>query len=213
MNVVDVVQGSEAWLAARAGLVTASRMGDVTAKGKGSAESVTRANYRAQIIAERLTGAPSEDVFQSAAMQHGKEQEPFARAAYEASRGVLIDQVGLVLHPTIQGSGSSPDGLVGSDGGIEIKCPLTKTHIEYIIRGCVPSSYVDQMLWNMACTGRAWWDFVSFDNRLPEHLSLFVCRLERNESAISELEAAVLKFNEEVSDYISRLNRKVEAIG
>jgi putative phage-type endonuclease len=208
VNVVSVVQGTPEWLAARAGRVTASRISDLLAKGKNG-ESASRANYRAQIIAERLTGQPAKDGFESAAMRRGAEQELYARAAYEARHQVLIDQVGIVLHPSIEWAAGSPDGLVGLDGGVEIKCPNTATHIDYILRGVVPSKYVLQMQWLMACTERPWWDFASFDNRLPEELMLFVKRLPRDEKLIAEIEAEVRRFIAEVDEYIDKLTRKV----
>ncbi len=206
---VVLVQGSPEWARARAGRVTASRIADVLAKGKGSAESASRANYRAQLIAERMTGEPCEDGFESAAMRRGTEQEPFARGAYEAHAELLIDQVGIVYHHSIPLAAASPDGLVGADGGVEIKCPNTSTHIETILRGEVPTKYVLQMHWGMACTKRSWWDFVSFDNRLPEPLSLFVKRLHRDEDEIARIEAEVLRFNAEIDEYIEKLTRKV----
>lgn len=208
MSAIEVVQGSDAWKRARAGLVTASRIDDVMAKGKGSAESTTRANYRAQIIVERLTGEPQDDIYQNAAMIRGNEQEPFARASYEARFDVLVEQVGLVLHPTIPLSGASPDGLVGLDGAIEIKSPHSSTHIDNIIRGGAPQKYVPQLQWVLACTGRTWIDFVSFDNRLPSHLSLFVVRVERDDAYIKACEAAVVQFNNEVDEYIEKLARR-----
>jgi hypothetical protein len=112
-----------------------------------------------------------------------------------------------------KGSAGSPDGLVGADGGVEIKAPNTSSHVDYIIRGGVPSKYVAQMQWLMACTGRAWWDFVSFDNRLPADLSLLVVRLPRDEKFIAEAEAAVGAFNAEVEQYIETLKRKAEKRG
>lgn len=207
MSGAELVQGSPEWLQARVGVITASRIADVMAKGKGSAESATRANYRAQIIAERLTGESHEDVYQSAAMLRGNEQEPFARASYEARFDVLVEQVGLVMHPTIPRSGASPDGLVGVDGGIEAKCPHTATHIDNIIRGVAPAKYIPQIQWVMACTGRAWIDFISFDNRLPAHLSLFVVRVQRDDFFIAQVEAAVRQFSAEVDECIDKLAR------
>lgn len=202
-EVVDL-QGTDAWRKARAGIVTASRIPDVCAKIK-SGEAAGRANYRAQIIAERLSGEPCEDGFESAAMRRGSEQEPFARAAYEVRSELLIEQVGLVLHPTIEGSGGSPDGLVGLEGGVEIKCPNTSNHISYLIKDEAPSKYYDQMQWLMACTGRAWWDFVSFDNRLPDELRLFVKRVPRDEAHIVALEGEVRRFLAEVDEVIEKL--------
>jgi putative phage-type endonuclease len=209
MNTIEVVQGSDAWLRARAGLITASKIADVMSKGKGSAESLTRAKYRAQIIAERLTGEPQEDIYQSAAMIRGTEQEPFGRASYEALRGLLVDQVGIVLHPTIERAGASPDGLVDVDGGLELKCPNTTTHINNIVRATVPPEYVPQIQWGMACTGRAWWDFASYDNRLPAHLSLFVVRVPRDDEFIALAEAAVRAFDAEVEEFIETHRKEV----
>lgn len=201
MSAEPVVQGSDAWRQARVGVVTASRISDVMAKGKGT----TRANYLAQIVAERLSGESCEDVFETAAMRRGSEQEPFARIAYEVHSGQMIDQVGLVMHPTIPGAGGSPDGLVGTGGGVEIKCPNTSTFIGYVMKDEVPSKYQDQMFWNMACSGREWWDFAAFDKRLPPEMRLFVKRLPRDDDYIAELEAGVIRFLAEVDETIAAL--------
>lgn len=198
-----IEQGSKEWLAARCGLVTASRINDVMAKIK-TGEAATRRNYRAQVVAERMTGKPTE-TFTNGAMQWGTETEPFARAAYEVSHSVFVDQVGLILHPEIKFSGASPDGLVGDDGLIEIKCPNTATHIGYAIAGAVPSDYQNQMLWQMECTGRAWCDFVSFDPRMPDEMQLFCVRFMRDQKRIDEIKAEVIKFLGEVEDEISSL--------
>lgn len=207
MKIIDFPQGSAEWLASRAGMVTASRISDVMATVK-TGEAAARKDYRAQIVAEILTGKPCEDGFTNAAMQWGTEQEPFARAAYETMREVMVDQCGLVLHPTIERGAASPDGLVGTDGLVEIKCPKTATHIEYIIGGKAPAKYQPQMLWQMACTNRQWCDFVSFDPRLPQDMQLFVVRFERDQKRIEEMEAAVLAFLAEVESTINQLKKK-----
>jgi hypothetical protein len=152
-------------------------------------------------------GKPAEGGYFSDVMKWGLEQEPFARAAYEMRSGVLVDQVGFVVHPSIDGAGMSPDGLVGDQGLVEIKCPLSKTHIRYFLDGKVPSEYKPQMLWQMACSERAWCDFVSFDPRLPEDLQLFTVRFERDDAAIKAMEAEVLTFLAEVDDIIKRLRK------
>lgn len=209
MRTIDVVQGTDEWRQARAGLVTASCLADVMAQARTKGdESATRCNYRALIIAERMTGLPGEEGFTNAIMQRGRELEPMARAAYEAQVGVLVDTVGLILHPTIELAGASPDMLVGDEGGAEMKCPNTATHIDYILRDRVPPTYIKQMQWNMACSGRAWWDFVSFDNRLPEDLWLFVKRLPRDDAFIAQAETAVRLFNSEVEEYIQELRKR-----
>jgi hypothetical protein len=201
----------------RAGKVTASRIADVMANGKGAAESVTRAKYRAQIVAERLTGVSQEDGYESDAMRRGTEQEPFARAAYEAEKSLLVDQVAFVVHPEIPNAGCSPDGIVGDGsgqrsenaGGCEIKCPNTSTHIRWIIGGEVPAEHLKQMHWCMAVTGAAWWDFVSFDGRVPdEDLRLFVRRLNRDRATVEAMEAAVREFDAECSALVAILRHE-----
>ena len=204
MAIVSVPQGSPEWLEARAGKVTASRIADVLAKVK-TGEAAGRRDYRAQLVAEILTGRPQESGFTNDAMRWGTEQEPYARAAYECQAGVLVDQVGMVLHPSIERGAASPDGLVDPDGLVEIKCPNTATHLDYLLDGTVPAKYQPQMLWQMACTGRDWCDFVSFDPRLPEDLQLFVVRFQRDQARIDAMEAEVRAFLVEVEETVSRL--------
>jgi putative phage-type endonuclease len=191
----------------RAGKVTASRVADVLSKVK-SGESAGRKNLKMDLVAERLTGKPT-DSFTNSAMQWGTEQEPFARIAYEAYKGIFVEQVAFMDHPTIEWFGCSPDGLVGEDGLLEIKSPNTTTHIEYLQEGKPPSRYVPQMMAQMACTGRKWCDFVSFDSRLPEELQLFVVRLNRDDAYIQEMEAEVKKFLDEVEQVLAQLKRKM----
>jgi putative phage-type endonuclease len=196
-------QGSEEWFTIRIGKVTASRVADVLAKTK-SGYSASRDNYMAQLVCERLTGQKAEG-FTNAAMQHGTETEPLARAAYEALKDVLVDEVGFVPHPTIQMAGASPDGLVGEDGLLEIKCPNTATHIDTLLSESVPTKYYTQMQFQLACTGREWCDFVSFDNRLPPELQLFVKRVPRDDTYIKLMEAEIVQFIAELDDKINKL--------
>ncbi len=199
-----IEQGSQEWHLQRVGKVTASRLADVMATIK-SGEAATRMNYKAQLVAERLTGAPTES-FTSGAMQHGTEQEPIAREAYERAKGSIVEQVAFVDHPIIPMSGASPDGLV-DDGLVEIKSPNTSTHIDTLLQRKIPNKYNLQMQWQMACTGRKWCDFVSFDPRLPEHLQLCVIRVPRDEDLISECEYKVQQFLSEVDNLTSRLEK------
>jgi putative phage-type endonuclease len=196
-------QGTEEWFTIRIGKVTASRVADVIAKTK-TGYSATRDNYMAQLVCERLTGQKGES-FSNAAMQHGTDTEPLARAAYEALKDVLVDEVGFVPHPSIEMAGASPDGLVGDDGLLEIKCPNTATHIETLLSQIVPGKYNTQMQFQMACTGRQWCDFVSFDNRLPAELQLFVKRVPRDEVFIRLIEAEIVQFLAELDDKINKL--------
>ena len=186
-------QGTEEWFVARLGKVTASRAADVMTK-KGSA---ARANLSAQLVLERLTNTKGES-FSSAAMQWGVDQEPFARAAYEAHSGVWVDTVGFVQHPTIERAGASPDGLVGHDGLVEIKCPNTATMIDTLLTGKVPSNYATQMQMQMACTGRAWCDYAVFDSRMPVKAQLFVKRVQRDQKFIDDMEKEIIAFLAEV---------------
>jgi len=186
-------QGTDEWFAARLGKVTASRAADVMTK-KGSA---ARANLSAQLVLERLTNTKGES-FSSAAMQWGVDQEPFARAAYEAHSGVWVDTVGFVQHPTIERAGASPDGLVGHDGLLEIKCPNTATMIDTLLTGKVPSNYATQMQMQMACTGRAWCDYAVFDSRMPVKAQLFVKRVQRDQKFIDDLNKEIIAFLAEV---------------
>ena len=196
-------QGTEEWFTIRIGKVTASRVADVIAKTK-TGYSATRDNYMAQLVCERLTGQKGES-FTNAAMQHGTDTEPLARAAYEALKDVLVDEVGFVPHPSIIMAGASPDGLVGNDGLLEIKCPNTATHIETLLSQSVPGKYNTQMQFQMACTGRQWCDFVSFDNRLPDELQLFVKRVPRDNEFIKQMEDEVVKFLNELDIKIAQL--------
>lgn len=206
MKILDFPQGSAEWLQSRAGKVTASRIADVMAKIK-TGEAASRRDYKAQIVAEILTGKPQEDGFTNSAMQWGTEQEPFARSAYEVARDLMVDTVGLVLHPAIERAAASPDGLAG-DGLLEIKCPKTATHLQYLLAGVAPAQYQLQMLWQMACTERAWCDFVSFDPRLPEDLQLLIVRFERDDKRIAEIETEVKLFLSEVDETIEKLKAR-----
>ena len=199
----DLIQGSPEWLAIRCGKVTASRVADVIARTK-SGWGASRANYMAELIAERLTGEPVPS-YSNAAMQWGSDQEPNARAAYEFRTDAAVELLGFAPHPTIKMAGASPDGLIGEDGLIEIKCPNTATHIDTLLGGNVPSKYLTQMQFQMACTGRKWCDFVSYDPRLPEAMCLFVSRVNRDDMAIKEMES-------QITEFLGELDRKVDEL-
>lgn len=200
-----IIQGSPEWFAARCGKVTASRVADVIAKTK-TGWGAGRANYAAELIAERLTGctAPS---FSNAAMQWGTDTEPFARTAYSERFATEVAEIGFVDHPEIAMTGASPDGLIGDDGMLEIKCPNTATHLDTLQSQSVPTKYITQMQWQMACCGREWCDFASYDPRLPPHLRLFVKRVPRDVSLILELETEVTAFIAEIEAKLVDLSR------
>jgi putative phage-type endonuclease len=204
------LQRTPEWYEARLGKVTASRVADVMAKTK-SGYSASRANYMAQLICERLTGTQG-DTYQNAAMAWGTEQEPAARGAYEARTGLLVQETGFVPHPTILMSGASPDGLVGDDGLVEIKCPNTATHIDTILSEAVPGKYIAQIQWQMVCTGRQWCDFISYDPRVPEKMQLWVKRVQRDQKLIDEMENEVFNFIEELESKIDALKEKYDGV-
>lgn len=206
MKIIDCVQGSPEWHAARAGKVTASRMSDVLSRARDrKSEGTTRRRYKAQIIAEILTGLCQEDGFTSRPIEEGLENEPFARAAYEVAMGVEVEQVGFVLHPTIPRSGCSPDGLVGTDGMVQIKCPLAHTHIYWLLGDDVPAEHEPQMHSELDCCERSWSDFVSYCPVLPAPLNLFVKRLQRDPKRVAELRAEVSGFLKEVDVALAAL--------
>lgn len=203
MQTQPLKQGSPEWHQARLGKVTASRVADVTARTK-SGYSASRANYAAQLICERLTGQPTES-YTNAAMQHGTDCEPKARIAYQFMQDVTVLEEGFIDHPRILNSGCSPDGLVGADGMIEIKCPNSATHIETLLGEPVDGKYIKQMQWQMACAGRNWCDFVSFDPRLIPELQIKIIRVARDDAMIRDLEQEVEAFLNELVVKLVRL--------
>ena len=206
---MSVVQGSEEWFKSRLGKATASRIADILAKTK-SGYSTSRENYCVELALERITGTRQE-FYQNDAMKWGTETEPLARAAYEAHTGAIVDEVGMIDHPTIAMAGASPDGCIDADGLIEIKCPNSATHMKTLLSKKPDSKYITQMTWQMACTGRKYCEFVSFDPRFPTHLQLFVTRVDRDDKAVSDMEAEVIKFLDEVDAMVQQLNNMREA--
>lgn len=208
MIIIDCEQNTPEWFDARRGKVSASRIGDILAKTAKGGISASRKNYRAELVAERLTGVTNEKTFSTPAMEWGKEQEDRARAMYEFVYEVELAKVGLVLHDRIADACASPDRLVGEDGLVEIKCPHTATHIDTLLGASIDGGYIKQMHWQMAVTGRQWCDFVSFDPRLPGEMQLHVERIERDPIVIAELERDVRAFLAEVEDTVNTLLEK-----
>jgi putative phage-type endonuclease len=200
---LNIEQGSDAWKQIRSGKVTASMISAVLMDPKTAGYR----DYQAQLVAEVLTGKPQGSDFTNAAMQFGTETEPLARSAYEAETGFSVDEVGFCQHHAIERSGASPDGLAGNSGLVEIKVPKVSTHLAYLIADVVPVAYKNQMMWQMAVTGRDWCDFVSFRPDLPEHLQLFIIRFKRDPAKILELETAVIAFLDGVDKMINQLKK------
>jgi putative phage-type endonuclease len=202
----DMEQRTDEWYAARLGKVTASSLYKVLAKTK-TGYGADRANYMTQLVLERVTGTKA-DSYSNAAMQWGIDQEPFARAAYEASRGVLVEEVAFLPHPTIEMAGASPDGLVDDKGMVEIKCPDSKTALEcWLSDNPVENKYFAQMQWQMCCADRDWCDYVVFDPRMPAKAQLFIDRVERDDEWLEATEAEVVKFLAEVDAKVAALKK------
>ncbi len=204
-----IEQRTEEWFQQRLGKVTASRISDVIAKTK-TGVSTSRQNYLIQLVSERLTGKKG-DSYVNQAMLDGIEREDAARKLYEIERNISVSEVGFFEHPVLSMSGASPDGAVHAQiegkyaGLIEIKCPIETTHTNTLMSKSVPSKYIPQMQWQLACTGASWVDFISYNPNFPPELQLFISRVDRDQSYISELEVEVEKFLEEVEKTIIKL--------
>lgn len=199
------MQRSTEWHMARLGKLTASRIADAVAKTK-TGWGASRANLMADLVCERLTGVPAER-YVNGAMQYGIDTEPEARAAYEFELGVTVEEVGFLDHPSIDMAGASPDGLVGSEGLVEIKCPQSAAHIETLLTKTVPDKYVKQMQWQMACTGRLWCDYATYDARMPQELQLWILRVVRDDKMIAELEKEAVAFLAELDEKVAALRK------
>lgn len=199
-------QRSPEWYAARLGKVTASRIADLMAKTK-TGYSTSRANYMAELVCERLTGNPA-DNYVSPAMQWGIDNEAAAKAAYAFMTDHAVEEIGFVDHPSIAMAGASPDGLIGTDGLVEVKCPNSASHIETLLSEKIDGKYILQMQWQMACTGRAFCDFVSFDPRLPAEMQLWMKRVNRDDKTIEEINGEVIAFLVQLSDKVGALQSR-----
>ena len=206
MIIIECIQGSPEWHAVRCGKVTASRVCDILRKTTGV--SKMRRTYLGELVAERLSGTQSGHGFVSPAMQWGKDAEDAARAMYEFMHDVTATRVGFVIHDTIAMAGASPDSLIDTGGGLEIKCPNSATHIATLLGAEIEPDYIKQMQWNMACTGRAWWDYVSYDPRMPAEMQLYVRRVYKDDAAIREMEREVMTFLAEVDDTVRKLTER-----
>jgi len=203
-EIIEIDQGTTEWQQVRTGMATASRFSDVMATIK-SGEAAVRKNYRAELVLERLTGKYV-DQYVSGPMIWGREQEPFARAAYEIETGSVVDQAGFIRMKDSK-IGYSPDGMV-EDGIIEIKCPNSSTHMETLISGKMSPGHMPQVQGGMWLRGAAWCDFISFDPRMPEEMQLFVQRIKRDSAYIIELEVGVTEFLNTVDEMHDALVKK-----
>ena len=202
-DAIHLEQGTDEWKMARLGHVSASNLDAVMAKVK-TGESKTRLDYKIRVATEQITNA-IQDSYSNQYMEWGIEQEPFARMAYEACTESFVEKTGFWKHPDIKWFGCSPDGLVGDDGLIEIKCPKSTTHVKYLLDNKLPDDYYWQVHGQMLVTGRKWVDFISFDPRMPEHKQLFITRVNRDEEIMAQLKVAVIGFLSEVDEMIQRI--------
>lgn len=199
--ITGVEQGTEEWMALRCGCITSSKVSHMMAKGAGS----TRQKYLIQLAIERLTGQPVTGGFKSSAMQKGNDDEVLAREDYWFNTDEEIEIVSFIKHPRLPNCGGSPDALVGNDGGLEIKCPNLETHLGYLLNPKVPTNYLWQIHWLMACSGRDWWDFMSYAKEMPNDLRRLIIRVDRDENKIKQLEDEAVKLNDEVEQLIKKL--------
>lgn len=201
-----MIQGSPEWLAARCGKVTASEFSAVMAKSK---EAVMRSKYLRRLAAERLTGKPMETYATGSwakNLERGHEQEPYARMAYEERTGLIVNEVGLIDHATLKVA-CSPDGLIGDDGGAEIKSVIPTTQLETILAGAYPTTHKAQVQGSLWVTGRKWWDFCSFSPDMPEKHRLYVFRVNRDDEYIKTIEAEVLTFLADMEKILEQLEK------
>lgn len=200
-----MAQRTDEWFEMRRGKITASRISDVMATGRGGKPSVTRENYLIELALQRVTGVVAGDGFVNAAMQRGTELEPIARAEYEVHTGFDVEEVDFVPHPTYPNTGASPDGLVESEGMVEIKCPQPKQHLSTLRTLDVDREYMLQMQWQMECAGRQWCDFVSYNPEFPERLRLIVVRVLRNAALIGQITQAVMEAEAEIRALVAEI--------
>ena len=193
-------QGSQEWHELRLGKITASRIADVIAQIK-TGEAASRADYRIELVCERLTGKPTESYI-NADMERGTELEQFARAWYEVKAGIFVKQVAFVDHPSIEMSGASPDGII-DDGLIEIKCPKPSTHVGYLRANKLPTKYIPQVQGCLWITNREWWDFMSYHPAMHD----LIVRVYRDDEYINALSEQVIKAVETIEMEVAKWQR------
>ena len=202
----SIAQGSDAWFLMKLGKISGSRISDVLTEGRSGNESLTKKKYKNELIRERLTGKriPS---YKTPLMARGIELEPLARAFYEHTYQLMVDQVPFVDHPTIAMAGCSPDGLVGTDGLLEIKCPSPENHLGHLLENgqALIKTYYDQVQWQLVVTQRQWCDLISFDPEMPDHLKMFVVRILVDQDWKQKAEAAVIELNAEIETILTNL--------
>jgi len=213
MPAEEIIQGSDAWFAERAGYASASRYGDIMTKGRGGAPSVTRQKYADHLATEIITGKPLIKGGKSAAMERGNEREPFARMAFEAETGMIVQEVGFMKHAFLR-CGASPDGLIlGKKSGLEIKSPDADTHLRYLeLVDQPPDEYEWQVHGGMYVTGYDSWYFVSYNPDFPPELQLHIVEVKRDELRLSNLHVEMTRFLAEVKQKVDALQDRIKAV-
>ncbi len=201
------LQDTEQWRLDRCGSVGASEIADATRRLKNGSPAASRASLMARKIAERLTGRPVR-TFQSQAMLEGLQKEPQARAAYELQSGNAVTETGIVKHPTIPWTHASPDGLVGENAVLEVKCPEHAAHLDTLLKRSIDPDYYIQIQWQMACTERYWAHFVSYHPDFPPSMQLYVQRIDWDHGLVKELEMGVIAFIEELETKLTDLRQQ-----
>jgi hypothetical protein len=205
----DIIeQGSAEWFELRRGLATGSHFAEVMAAGRGGAEATGRRNYRMRLALEIVTGKVAKSTFSgNAHTERGKELEPFARMAYESITGHIVEEVPFIKHNFLS-CGVSPDGLIGTEGMVEFKCPIPSIHWDYLqLDGKPPAEYKWQVYGEMWIANRKWNDFVSYCEDMPESLQTHITRVHWDDSIIAELDAGVSKFLAEVAVTVKEIQQ------
>ena len=200
----ELEQRTDEWFEARLGMVTASRISEVVGKTSSGGYSSSRANYMTDLILEKITGKQVEK-FSSQAMEWGTEKENDALNVYGFHSSNNVNLCGFIRHNEIDGAGASPDGLIGEEGLVEIKCPNSATHLKTLLNGKIAKKYILQMQFQMACTGRKWCDFVSYDPRFEGNMTIFIKKVDRDDKLIDGLNKEVLLFINEMDEKIKKL--------
>lgn len=200
----SITQGSPEWFDIKRGKFSASQVVDLCRGPRGD-YTAAREDYIMTVVLEILTGK-TEETFQSQDMLNGKEWENEARTAYQIKTGLFVDTVGFEEHPLIPRLGCSPDGEIETDGGMEIKCPKAKEHYRNLSGGKIQRGYLYQIQCNMLCTGRYWWDFVSWNKDFPPHLQLYIQRYYPDPMIFAEIKREVELANIEVDKRLERLS-------
>jgi|SRR5687767_1060523 len=205
IQIFNCLQGSLEWVNLRIGLITASKFAQIIKSGKGSDESKCKLTIIDNLSTEMLINKKL-DTYQSQSMLIAVELEKVARKLYMEKTFNSVIEVGLIK---IEGLNiaCSPDGLVGDEGGLEIKCPEPQTHYKYLQLDDAPKEYIPQIQGSLWITGRKWWDFISYNPDFPEHLKLKIIRCFRDEIMIKKIQENALEVEQAVRNNIIKLGK------